>query len=152
MPSMISNLRFALTLVRHLRQCSTTTITIQQLAILAAGFALQVDEEAKRLMEFIVRSVGYIDITNVSSQVSVFIHTRFKDAVDSDGNLRICVLIKELLEFQDHLRKNLVVEDAMTGLTAVDKGNVELYLKVISQITQLYKAETSNMLFGSEET
>jgi len=31
-------------------------------------------------------------------------------------------------------------------------GNVELYLKVISQITQLYKAETSNMLFGSEET
>jgi hypothetical protein len=105
----------------------------------------QVDEEAKRLMEFIVRSVGYIDIQNVSSQVSVFIHTRFKDAVDSDGapiqlegaspqdvethirkhvlhpKIRICVLIQELLEFQDHLRKNLVIEDSMTGMTAVDK-------------------------------
>jgi len=98
-------------------------------------------------MEFIVRSVGYIDITNVSAQVSVFIHTRFKDAVDNSGNqiileganpedvenhirkhvlhpkIRICVLIKELLEFQDHLRKNLVVEDNLTGLTAVDKGS-----------------------------
>lgn len=30
-------------------------------------------------------------------------------------------------------------------------GNVELYLKVISQITSLYKAETNNMLFGTEE-
>jgi len=49
---------------------------------------------------------------------------------------------------QEHLHNNLVVEDVSSGLTAVDKGNVELYLKVIAQITTLYKAETSTMLFG----
>ena len=61
------------------------------------------------------------------------------------------MIIKDLLEFLDHLHKNLVVEDVSTGMTAVDKGNVDLYLKVISQITTLYKAETASMLFGSEE-
>jgi hypothetical protein len=135
----------------------------------------QSDDEAKRLTEFIVRSVGYIDVFNISAQVSSFIHTRYKNAVDANGKLvpvvgadppdvdrhirkhilhpkvRIAVIIKELLEFQDHLHKNLVVEDVATGLTAVDKGNVELYLKVIAQITTLYKAETSTMLFGAEE-
>lgn len=38
--------------------------------------------------------------------------------------VRMAVLIKELLEFQDHLHNNLVVEDTATGLTAVDKGMV----------------------------
>eukprot|EP00961_Rhodomonas_salina_P159669 2150490-Rhodomonas_salina.2 len=136
----------------------------------------QNDEDAKRLMEFIVRSVGYIDTFNISAQVSTFIHTRYKNVTDGKGNVvpvtgaspmdiekhikkhilhpkvRIAVIIKELLEFQDHLHKNLVVEDCSTGLTAVDKGNVELYLKVISQITTLYKAETSSMLFGADES
>lgn len=42
------------------------------------------------------------------------------------------------------------MEDVSSGLTAVDKGNVELYLKVIAQITTLYKAETSTMLFGGK--
>jgi hypothetical protein len=135
----------------------------------------QTDEEAKRLMEFIVRSVGYIDTFNIATQVSAFIHTRYKDVRDASGNVvelhgadpvhvakhikkhilhpkvRISVIIKELLEFQDHLHKNLVVEDVATGLSAVDKGNVELYLKVIAQITSLYKAETTSMLFGTEE-
>jgi hypothetical protein len=155
----------------------------------------QTDEEAKRLMEFIVRSVGYIDTFNIAAQVSAFIHTRYKDVRDANGDVvelrgadpvdvakhikkhilhpkvRISVIIKELLEFQDHLHRNLVVEDVTTGLSAVDKGpspffhccvayglltplcagNVELYLKVISQITSLYKAETNNMLFGTEE-
>ena len=136
----------------------------------------QTDDEAKRLMEFIVRSVGYIDMFNIASQVSAFIQTRYQNVQDADGNVvelkgatpenierhirkhilhpkvRIAVIIKELLQFQDHLHKNLVVEDAATGLSAVDKGNVELYLKVIAQITALYKAETGTMLFGTEET
>ena len=136
----------------------------------------QSDDEAKRLMEFIVRSVGYIDVFNVSAQVSAFIHTRYQGATDAQGNVvtlegaapadverhickhilhprvRIAVIIKDLLEFLDHLHKNLIVEDVSTGLTAVDKGNVDLYLKVISQITTLYKAETTTMLFGADET
>eukprot|EP00961_Rhodomonas_salina_P090664 1219895-Rhodomonas_salina.2 len=45
----------------------------------------QVDEEAKHLMEYIVKSVGYVDTFNVSSQVSAFIHARFKDARDPQG-------------------------------------------------------------------
>eukprot|EP00961_Rhodomonas_salina_P293154 3933519-Rhodomonas_salina.1 len=135
----------------------------------------QNDDEAKRLMEFIVKSIGYIDTFNISSQVSGFIFSRYQDATDNSSvkigllgatpqdvekhikkhilhpKVRIAIMLKELLEFQDHLHKNLIVEDVATGITAVDKGNVDLYLKVISQISTLYKADTTAMLFGSEE-
>lgn len=47
----------------------------------------QSDDEAKRLMEFIVRSVGYIDTFNISSQVSAFIHTRYRNATDGEGSV-----------------------------------------------------------------
>lgn len=136
----------------------------------------QTDDEAKRMMEFIVKSVGYIDNHNIATQVSAYIAARYKEATDANGNavplhgatpddidvhikrhilhpkVRIAVIIKELLDFQEHLRENLVIQDNTTGLTAVDKGNVDLYIKVIAQITTLYKAETSSMLFGTDES
>jgi len=138
--------------------------------------AYQNDDETKRLMEFVVKAVGYIDTKNIATQVSMFIHERFGEAVDAHGNqteirgaepshveihitrhvlhpkIRISLIIQDLLNFQEHLHRNLVLEDVSTGLTAVDKGNVELYLKVIAQITTLYKAETSSMLFGADES
>eukprot|EP00961_Rhodomonas_salina_P175091 2361901-Rhodomonas_salina.2 len=93
----------------------------------------QTDDEAKRLMEFIVRSVGYIDTFNISTQDSSGNLVELKGAKPLDierhikkhilhPKVRIAVIIKELLQFQDHLHKNLVVEDAATGLSAVDKG------------------------------
>eukprot|EP00961_Rhodomonas_salina_P201096 2712605-Rhodomonas_salina.7 len=114
----------------------------------------QNDDEAKRLMEFIVK---YQDATDTSSIKIGLLGASPQDVEKHikkhilHPKVRIAIMLKELLEFQDHLHKNLIVEDVATGITAVDKGNVDLYLKVISQISTLYKADTTSMLFGTDE-
>jgi len=45
----------------------------------------QHDDEAKRVMEFVVKSVGYIDIFNIATQVSTFIHTNYKAPQNDAG-------------------------------------------------------------------
>lgn len=64
--------------------------------------------------------------------------------------VRIAVLLRDLLEFLIVLRKNLIVTDIHNDISVVDKGNVDLYLKVITHIINMYKSETSNMLFTTE--
>jgi len=64
--------------------------------------------------------------------------------------VRIAVLLRDLLEFLIILRRNLIVTDVHNDISIVDKGNVDLYLKVISHIISMYKSETSNMLFTNE--
>lgn len=64
--------------------------------------------------------------------------------------VRIAVLLRDLLEFLIVLRKNLIVTDIHNDISVVDKGNVDLYLKVITHIINMYKSETCNMLFTTE--
>lgn len=45
----------------------------------------QHDDEAKRVMEFVVKSVGYIDVFNIATQVSTFIHTNYKAPQNDTG-------------------------------------------------------------------
>jgi hypothetical protein len=64
--------------------------------------------------------------------------------------VRLAVTLRQLLDFLSLLQTSLVInEDG--GACAVDKGNAELYLKVIAQVLTLYKVDTTGMLFTEEE-
>ena len=62
--------------------------------------------------------------------------------------VKLAVCLRKLLDFLKFLEENLKITDAETGLTTVDKQNVELYLKVLTQVTSLYKQDTHTMMFA----
>ncbi len=64
--------------------------------------------------------------------------------------VRLAVTLRQLLDFLSLLQTSLVVNDD-GGACAVDKGNAELYLKVIAQVLTLYKVDTTGMLFTEDE-
>ena len=117
----------------------------------------------KKLNNFIVKHIGVIDMKCIATQVSDCLLTHDENATGADVNtvyehiarhilhprVRIAVMLRQLLEFSSFIQNNLVIQDA--GLCTVDKGNVELYLKVIAQIMTLYKADTQGMLFSEDE-
>ena len=134
-----------------------------------------------RLSLFIIRHIGIMDMACIAQQVSDFLLTQNPQAVAADRDtvhahiarhmlhprVRIAVLLRQLLDFSCILQGNMVINDngvatiekvALTGLgmwTKADasaQGNAELYLKVIAQITTLYKADIAGMLFAEDET
>ena len=134
-----------------------------------------------RLSLFIIRHIGIMDMACIAQQVSDFLLTQNPQAVAADRDtvhahiarhmlhprVRIAVLLRQLLDFSCILQGNMVINDngvatiekvALTGLgvwtraNASAQGNAELYLKVIAQITTLYKADIAGMLFAEDET
>jgi hypothetical protein len=116
-----------------------------------------------RLNAFIIRHVGIMDPACIAQQVSDFLLLSNPQATGADPNtvqdhvsrhmlhprVRIAVLLRQLLDFSALLQTSMVVQDA--GLCTVDKSNAELYLKVIAQITTLYKADLTGMLFADDD-
>ena len=116
-----------------------------------------------RLNTFIIRHVGIMDPACIAQQVSDFLMLNNPEAKGADPDtvqehvsrhmlhprVHIAVLLRQLLEFSALLQGSMVVSDA--GLCTVDKSNAELYLKVISQITTLYKADIAGMLFADDD-
>ena len=116
-----------------------------------------------RLNTFIIRHVGIMDMTCIAQQVSDFLMLNDSSAKNADPNtvhdhiarhmlhprVRIAVLLRQLLEFSAILQTSMVVNDA--GQCSIEKSNAELYLKVISQITTLYKADIAGMLFADDD-
>jgi len=99
----------------------------------------------------------------IAMQVSDCLLTQEPNAIGADQDIvfehiarhmlhprvRLAVMLRQLLEFSSFLQNNLTVHD--NGMCTVDKGNAELYLKVIGQIMTLYKADTQGMLFAEDE-
>jgi hypothetical protein len=117
-----------------------------------------------RLSLFIIRHIGIMDIACIAQQVSDFLLTQNPQAAGADRDtvhahiarhmlhprVRIAVLLRQLLDFSCILQGNMVMND--NGVATIEKGNAELYLKVIAQITTLYKADIAGMLFAEDET
>jgi len=127
----------------------------------------------KKLNQFIIKHIGVIDINCIAIQVSDFL--ALNPASNANGHqltngndgsskemvlehiakhmlhprVRIAVMLRQLLEFSSILQNTLIVQDG--GLCTVEKSNTELYLKVIGQIMQLYRADTQGMLFADDE-
>ena len=117
-----------------------------------------------RLGAFIVRHIGIMDMACIAQQVSDLLLTQDPKAEGADSatvlehvarhmlhpRVRMAVLLRQLLDFSSILQNSMVVND--NGVCTVEKGNAELYLKVISQITTLYRVDVSGMLFADDDT
>jgi len=63
--------------------------------------------------------------------------------------VRIADMMRHLLSLCDTLRNNLYREDPDTGDTCADRGNIDTYLKIVTQVLNMYKmSEPSKMLFA----
>lgn len=117
----------------------------------------------KKLNIFIIKHIGVMDINCIASQVSDFLvaNEPLADGISQatviehiskhilHPRVRIAVLLRQLLDFSCILQSTLIVQDG--SVYTVEKSNTELYLKVIGQIMQLYKSDTSGMLFTEDE-
>lgn len=118
----------------------------------------------KKLNDFIVLNIGFIDLTCISQQVSDFLLLKHPDAEGADRaqvfahinthmlhpKVRIAVMLRQLLELAGLLQNSIVVVDGDSS--TIDKSNAELYLKIISQIMTLYKMDYNGMIFAEDIT
>jgi hypothetical protein len=116
-----------------------------------------------RLNTFVIRHIGIMDIGCIAQQVSDYLLTQNSSAIGADVDtiqvhitrhmlhprVRIAVILRQLLDFSAILQTSMVVNDA--GVCTIEKSNTELYLKVIAQITTLYKADIAGMLFADDD-
>jgi len=117
----------------------------------------------KKVNHFIVRHIGVIDIQCISVQVSDFLLLQQPNAQGATREIvfehiskhmlhprvRIAVMLRQLLDFSSILQNTLIAQE--DNICTVEKCNTELYLKVINQIMQLYRADTQGMLFADDE-
>ena len=126
--------------------------------------AFQSNELAIQLNTFIVTHIGYMELACISQQVSDGLLVEFVDAPGASKDdvythiishmlhprVRTAVMLRQLLDFAGLLQSNMVVREGT--LCTVDKGNAELYLKVIGQILAMYKVDPTTMLFSEDPT
>jgi len=123
----------------------------------------QGEQLGRRLNHFIVKHIGVMDMQCIAQQVSDFLLLQENEAEGADKDtvlehisrhmlhprVRIAVMLRQLLEFSCIIQTTLIVQD--NGMCIVEKSNTELYLKLIGQIMQLYRADTQGMLFADDE-
>lgn len=61
--------------------------------------------------------------------------------------VRLASIVRSLITLAETLRSSLQQVDDETGDLVVDIRNTELYLKVITQITSVYKLDSGKLLF-----
>ena len=100
----------------------------------------------RKLNAFIIQNIGYMEMACISQLLSDYILIKEPDAVGATPNdvfahvqshmlhprVRMAVMLRQLLEFAGLLQNSMVVRDG--DLCTVDKGNADLYLKVITQV------------------
>jgi hypothetical protein len=65
--------------------------------------------------------------------------------------VRVACIMRSLLKLSDKLESITTTFDPATGRTEVDAKNVSVYLKVISEVMQMYRTgEVSKLLFSQE--
>lgn len=66
-------------------------------------------------------------------------------------SVRVACIMRSLLRLSDKLEGITTTFDPTTGRTEVDAKNVAVYLKVVSEVMQMYRTgEVSKLLFSHE--
>ncbi len=69
-----------------------------------------------------------------------------------EPSVRVACAMRSLLKLSDKLESITMSVDENTGQTVVDAKNVSVYLKVISEVMQMYRAgELSKLAFSSQK-
>jgi hypothetical protein len=127
--------------------------------------AFQGEALGGKLTAFIVKHVGLMDLACIAQQVSDFLLLQVPNAEGADTatiqehisrhmlhpRVRIAVTLRQLLDFLAILQTTLVIQDT-SGVCTVDKGNAELYLKVIEKVLALYRVDTAGMMFVDDSS
>jgi len=66
--------------------------------------------------------------------------------------VRIACIMRSLLKLTNSLEGVLSSNDPETGLTTVDPKSIAIYLKVISEVMQMYKTGEVNRLMFAQDT
>ena len=66
-------------------------------------------------------------------------------------SVRVACIMRSLLKLTDKLEGIAITQDPETGQTVVEGRNITLYLKVVSEVMQMYRTgEVSRLLFAQE--
>ena len=121
---------------------------------------------AKKLHAFMVQNISTIGVDAMTDMI----HSHLEDvAPGADGagrgdvrehingshiltpSLQIAHILRSLISLKDTLHGMLITENE-DGISTVDAKNVAAYLKVVSEIVQVYRTgEISKMLFSGED-
>lgn len=128
-------------------------------------------DEVKCISSFISDNIANMDVGFMAEQIREFIfekrpelQTQSREYGLEVGNIRkhirlhmlaptvrIADMMRHLLGLCDTLKNNLYREDPDTGDVCADRGNIDTYLKVVTQVLNMYKmAEPSKMLFAQQ--
>lgn len=120
--------------------------------------------DAKTLSSYITDNVGCASTASVALQVATDLQERFPDAQGTSveaclkhiechtlhPTCRISTMLRSLLRLSDELQQNLRKFDE-EGNSTMDPKLVETYLKVQSQIMQIYRTNETNKLLFAEK-
>ena len=123
-------------------------------------------DTARKMHRFILQNISTVSSESIAEMVS-----RELKEMDGEANgtskcevlkhiqgghllnpaLQISHILRCLLDLRDTLQKMLIIEDE-NGIRTVDARNMAVYLKVTSEIMQVYKTgDISKLLYYSEE-
>ena len=113
------------------------------------------------MTEFITQNIHRMDLFYISSQVRNAILQKYPSAKGARkreitrhisrhmivGNVRMATNIHSLTNLAENLRSSMYQRDPETNELVIDTKISDQYLKVITQITQIYKCDTKRLLF-----
>lgn len=123
-------------------------------------------EEAKRMHEFVLKNVSSISADCMAGMISEHLLT-----VDPEGRgmakadvhrhiqgghllnpaLQMAHTLRSLFELRDTIQGMIIVENE-DGVRSIDARNMSTYLKVISEIVQVYKTgDVGKLMFAGED-
>jgi len=113
------------------------------------------------MTDFITSNIHRMDLFYISSQVRNAILEKYPSARGArkreiarhisrhmiTGNVRMATNIHSLTMLAENLRSSMYQRDPETNELVIDTKVSDQYLKVIAQITQIYKCDTKRLLF-----
>lgn len=118
---------------------------------------------AKRITQFICNNIGTMDTLHMASQIKDDVLDTFPRAMGIrkrdvlrhihehmlHPNVKMASVLRSLVTLAETLRTSVYQRDAETNEVMVDIKGTDSYLKVLAQISNVYKMDGSKMLFST---
>lgn len=127
--------------------------------------------EVKFVSSFISDNIANMDVMCMAKQIQCYIlEKRPEFSQGSHGlevvsirkhirqhmlspTVRIADMMRHLLNLLESMRGNLERVDEETGESSADRSNIDIYLKVVTKVLDMYKmSETNKMLFANVDS